>query len=224
MAISSYNLVNNSGDIWMSNGYSREIKYLNLNENNNDGADGGLETFMITPLNTPGAEENKIPLRGRADEDTWQDNNKIKYLGKQSSEDFENVHSNYMFAIANNLGNTDEINKMVLDVELEVVNWSLYKYQRIPVIIYSEGEMNNKSQENRDSQLGEDIQPQAAKDEAGDETKYDGPSQQVKSEFLSGYYLISEIVYKYNKEDGKITQALKLLRREWPIPAKNKDN
>jgi hypothetical protein len=208
----------------MSNGYSREIKYLNLNENNNDGADGGLETFMITPLNTPGAEENKIPLRGRADEDTWQDNNKIKYLGKQSSEDFENVHSNYMFAIANNLGNTDEINKMVLDVELEVVNWSLYKYQRIPVIIYSEGEMNNKSLENRDSQLGEDIQPQAAKDEAGDETKYDGPNQQVKSEFLSGYYLISEIVYKYNKEDGKITQALKLLRREWPIPAKNKDN
>ena len=224
MAISSFNLVNNSGDIWMSNGYSREIKYLNLNENNNDGDNGGLETFMITPLNTPGAEENKIPLRGRADEDTWQDNNKIKYLGKQSSEDFENVHSNYMFAIANNLGNTDEINKMVLDVELEVVNWSLYKYQRIPVIIYSEGEMNNKSQENRDSQLGEDIQPQAAKDEAGDETKYDGPSQQVKSEFLSGYYLISEIVYKYNKEDGKITQALKLLRREWPIPAKNKDN
>ena len=113
---------------------------------------------------------------------------------------------------------------MVLEVELEVVNWSLYKYQRIPVIIYSDGELNNKSQENRDSQLGEDVQPQAAKDEAGDETKYDGPNQQVKSEFLSGYYLISEIVYKYNKEDGKITQALKLLRREWPIPAKNKDN
>jgi hypothetical protein len=224
MAIASYNLVNNSGEIWMSNGYARQIKYLNLNENNNGGQTGGLESFLITPLNTPGSEENRIPLRGRADEDYWEDNNKIKYLGKQASEDFENVHSNYMYAIANNLGNKDEISKMILEVDLEVVNWSLYKYQRIPVIIYNEGEVNSKTLENRDSQLGDDIQPAAAKDEAGDEVKYDGPNQQVKNEFLSGYYVISDITYKYNKEDTKITQSLKLLRREWPIPAKNKDN
>jgi hypothetical protein len=224
LSIASYNLVNNSGDIWQTNGYARQIKYLNLNENNNGGPTGGLESFMITPLNTPGSEENRIPLRGRADEDYWQDNNKIKYLGKQPSEDFENVHSNYMYSIANNLGNNDEINKMILEVELDVVNWSLYKYQRIPVIIYTEGEVNSKSLENRDSQLGDDIQPQAAKDEGGDETKYDGPNQQVRNEFLTGYYVISDIQYKYNKETTKITQALKLLRREWPIPAKNKDN
>jgi hypothetical protein len=129
-----------------------------------------------------------------------------------------------MYSIANNLGNNDEINKMILEVELDVVNWSLYKYQRIPVIIYTEGEVNSKSLENRDSQLGDDIQPQAAKDEGGDETKYDGPNQQVRNEFLTGYYVISDIQYKYNKETTKITQALKLLRREWPIPAKNKDN
>ena len=45
----------------------------------------------------------------------------------------------------------------------------------------------------------------------------------VKNEFLSGYYIISEIKYKYDK-GGPITQSLKLLRREWPIPGRNKDN
>ncbi len=227
MAIATYNLVNNSGAVWTQNGYARDIRYVNLNENNNGGENNGVERFLITPLNTPGSEENRIPLRGRIGDDYWKENNKIKYLGKQDSEGFENMHSNYMYAIGNNYGNMDEITKMIMEVDLEVVNWSLYRWQRVPVLIYTTGEVSNKGLENRDEQLGEAEQPANADSEETDaEGPYsaEGPNQQVKNEFLSGYYVISEIVYTYNKETTKIQQQLKLLRREWPIPAKNKDN
>ena len=228
MHISSYNLCNNSGDIWMSNGYARDLRYLNLTENNAGGVDGGLEKFLITPLNTPGTEGEKIPLRGRIDEEFWRENNKVKYLGKQPSEEFENVHSNYMYAVTSNFGNTQEINKLYMEVDLAVINWSLYRYQRIPVLIYTEGAINNKNLENRDEQLGENEQPENSKDdpevEAEGPTNYDEPNQQIKNEFLSGYYVISDMTYKYSKESGSFTQTLKLLRREWPIPGKLKDN
>lgn len=226
MSISEFNLVNNSGEIWMNNGYARDLRYLNLNENNIGSDQGGLEKFLITPLNTSGTEGEKIPLRGRPDEEYWRENNKIKYLGKQPSEEFGNVHSNYMYALANNFGNTQEISKMIMEVELEVINWSLYRYQRIPVLIYTEGSVPNKSLENRDEQLGENEQPKNIDEEEEQEgpANYDEPNQMVKNEFLSGYYVISEMVYKYNNETGKLTQSLKLLRREWPIPAKAKDN
>jgi hypothetical protein len=227
MSISSYNLVNNSGAVWTQNGYARRVSYVNLNENNNGGENNGIEEFLITPLNTPGTENDRIPLRGRVDEDYWKDNNKVKYLGKQTSEEFQNMHSNYFYAIGNNYGNMDEIEKMVMEIELEVVNWSLYRYQRVPVIIYNTGEVDNKKLADRDERLGEAEQPANAntpEDEAAGEYSAEGPNQQVKNEFLSGYYVISEITYTYNKETSKIQQQLKLLRREWPIPAKNKDN
>ena len=87
--------------------------------------------------------------------------------------------------------------------------------------------VSNKGLENRDEQLGEAEQPQNLpkdeKDAAGDYNTED-PNAEVKNEFLSGYYVISEIVYTYNKDTTKIQQQLKLLRREWPIPAQNEDN
>ena len=226
MSISTYNLINKSGDIWMSNGYARDLRYLNLNENNAGSENGGLEKFLITPLNTSGTEGEKIPLRGRIDEQFWRENNKIKYLGKQPSEEFQNVHSNYMYAIANNFGNTQEIDKMVMEIELEVINWTLYRYQRIPVLIYTQGSVSNADLKNRDEQLGENEQPKNGDEEVEAEgpVEYDKPNQMVKNEFLSGYYVISSMTYKYNKESGKLSQNLRLLRREWPIPGKLKDN
>lgn len=224
MHMTSYNLHNTAGDVWMANGYKREVKYLNLNNNNESGSDGGLEEFFVQPLNTPGSEENRIPLRGRSDDTTWAENNKCKYIGKQPSEEFENVHSNYMYAIANNIGNNDEIEKMFMEVELGSVNWSLYRFQRIPITIYSQQTLTEMDMENRDKQLGENEQPPNNPEvEDGDEqTTYDEPNQLVKNEFLSGWYVIAEISYTYNK-GAEIIQKLKLLRREWPIPTQSAD-
>ena len=222
MEISSYNLHNSSGDVWMNNGYKRKLKYLNLNENNNGGATGGLEEFLVAPLNTPGTDENRIPLRGRSDDPDWEFNNKAKYLGKQPSEEFENVHSNYMYAIASNMGNNDEIEKLYMDVELGACNWSLYRYQRIPVTIYTQSTTVAMDMENRDKQLGENNQPPNNPEGEDEEVVYDEPSTLVKNEFLTGWYVISEITYKYNK-GAQMVQNVKLLRREWPIPTQNAD-
>jgi hypothetical protein len=129
-----------------------------------------------------------------------------------------------MYAIANNIGNNDEIEKMFMEVELGSVNWSLYRFQRIPITIYSQQTLTEMDMENRDKQLGENEQPPNNPEvEDGDEqTTYDEPNQLVKNEFLSGWYVIAEISYTYNK-GAEIIQKLKLLRREWPIPTQSAD-
>ena len=45
----------------------------------------------------------------------------------------------------------------------------------------------------------------------------------IKNEFLSGYYVVSGMKYKWTSP-GPISMEMTLLRREWPIPAKNKNN
>jgi hypothetical protein len=47
------------------------------------------------------------------------------------------------------------------------------------------------------------------------------PRNQTKNEFLSGYYVVGGIRYTYSSP-GPVKQSLTLIRREWPIPAKNK--
>ena len=62
----------------------------------------------------------------------------------------------------------------------------------------------------------------ASKDEPND-SRSEGTGDvqaQVKNEFLSGYYVIADIKYRYREGEG-INQRLTLIRREWPIPAKN---
>ena len=85
------------------------------------------------------------------------------------------------------------IEKMFMEVELGAVNWSLYRYQRIPITIYSQKTLTEMDMENRDKQLGENEQPPNNPEvEDGDEqTTYDEPNQLVKNEFLSGWYVIA---------------------------------
>jgi hypothetical protein len=43
---------------------------------------------------------------------------------------------------------------------------------------------------------------------------------QIKNEFLSGYYVIADMKFTYVTGSG-VKQRLTLIRREWPIPAKH---
>ncbi len=43
---------------------------------------------------------------------------------------------------------------------------------------------------------------------------------QMMDKFISGFYVVENIDYKYDKEDGMITYFT-LLRREWPSRSRN---
>jgi len=120
----------------------------------------------------------------------------------------------------------DEIFKMYMNVNLEEVNYNLYRFQRIPVMIYEQDAQVKNMQKIRDEALGDDQikgSGDAGNTQDTNFLDYTNANAEIKNEFLSGYYVIAEISYIYTK-GKKITQSLKLLRREWPIPAESKNN
>lgn len=214
MFINSYGLINNSGNTWIANGYKRYCQYYDIP------VEEWTENF-VDPLTTEGSESDKILMKGRADETIYENQVKYKYLGKQlgapEGEEGYNVHENFIFAHILNYQNMAEIEKMAMTVELSMCNFNLYRFQRIPIIIYNRKEDIKRLSEHRNEQTGEQDT-----DTENPDSIEDGTSQ-VRNEFLTGYYVISEIEYIYRGNGTPITQKLTCLRREWPIPIENKD-
>jgi hypothetical protein len=110
---------------------------------------------------------------------------------------------------------------MRLVVELAAPNPAIYRYMKVPVAIYNYGEYTKK--------MSDDLA--AAKEESGfddankkkDSEKTTDQKQtntQTLDEFLSGYYIIMGIDYKFDQVGG-FSQVLHLARREWPARIDN---
>jgi len=228
--IESFSTQNRSGDIWKTNGYKRYPQWWQIGED-----ESSFEEVFVDPFTTKGAEKDFILLKGRSDEKTYQDQIKYKWLGKQASiSEGGNVHDNYQYARILNLQNIEEVNKTTIVVILAGINFYIYRYQRLPIIIYNQGNTKKSSQlQERDNDLGEsDENPDKTQSEGWNKASADNnpedkpdvlttPEAQVKNEFLSGYYIVNDIEYTW-ASGGPIKQKLTLIRREWPIPAKNK--
>jgi hypothetical protein len=88
------------------------------------------------------------------------------------------------------------------------------------------GISNKNSNDAKDSVIGklsEFSQNQGNDNQVTDEDGTPEQNQQTKNEFLSGYYVVTGIKYKYDPYDKPMKMELTLSRREWPIPAKLKD-
>lgn len=201
-----YNLVNESTRVALENGYRRKIQFF-------DATDGLLE-FDVESMVSDNLKDNEEALKGRRNSETDEYNTHIKqkFVGMQTS----NVHSNYMYAAINNVQNMVELDKMRLMVELAAPNPAIYRYMKVPVAIYNYGEYTKK--------MTDDLA--AAKQEVGfddanakkESTTTDDQNQkntQTLDEFLSGYYIIMGIDYKFDVTAG-FSQVLHLARREWP--------
>jgi hypothetical protein len=232
--INRYSVENRSGNVWLSNGYKRYGQWLNI------GSENEVQEAFTDPLTTKGAETDYILLKGRkSDGDFYNTMSKSIWLGKQAPYlEKGNVHDNYTFSKIHNHQNLEEITKTTLEVELSGMNFYIYKYMRIPVAIYESG--NPKNQEllkGRNEALGEDNKnSEAAKNtplgkiaamdmQPTDEDGTPKQTDQVKNELLSGYYVVTGIRFNYAPDDSPsmLKMCLTLSRREWPIPAKNKD-
>lgn len=213
--IEKHNLVNNSTKIALENGYKRKMQYFD-----HANTDLNLVEFDVESLVSDNIKDNEEPLKGRrnSEVDEYSTHIKQKYMGIQS----DATHINYNFAAMNNIQNMVELDKMYLEVELKTLNPALYRYMKVPVSIYNYAEdaidktlhVNEKAKE-----AGFDVQA----DENGTDEERDKAVRKetfTLDEFLSGYYVIMGIKYKYNDDDG-YTQTLKLARREWPARLNN---
>ena len=211
--ISSYNLVNNSGALAKKNGYKRKMIYWE-----NDSV--GVVAHELEPLASDNMKDIDEPLKGRRDEDRYTKEVKSKYVGRLpiQSDDTPNVHLNYSYSAISNKQNLDEMNKMKLELTLKTFNPGIHLWQKIPVQIMKSGFTQISSQQGINE----------AKDEKGFETDQEVEAEnvndlnadQVKDEFLTGYYIIGGIKYIYSQSTG-LTQKLTMLRREWPSRINN---
>ena len=144
---------------------------------------------------------------------------KYKYLGRQSSVENEgNSHLNYQYARISNYQNLQDINKLTLIVELQSANMALYKFQKIPIIIYETDKKRQDIQEGREKNAADAGYQRENQDklEKGDNKTNNSNAPKV-NKYLTGVYVIGNIEYTYNSNDQAIAQKLTLIRREWPL-------
>lgn len=210
--ILKFNLNNKSGSKVKKNGYKRTLQFF---ENDSE---EGLVSFDIEPLSSNQMKDIEEPLKGRRDEERYKKEVKFKYMGRKNTDpDTSNTHLNYTFAEIHNRQNLEELDKLSLTVELPAFNPSLHRFQKVPIAIYN----------GTDSQVQADALLKESKDEKGFETQPATDDSDKLSDgsaidsFLSGFYVIGSIIYRYSSKTKKISQELNLLRREWPSRSNN---
>lgn len=212
--IEEYKLVNNSNSISLENGYERNVQYY---DNNNPG-DKLLE-FNIQALSSENMNELEEPLKGRRGDNGYKEQVKFKYMGRMNAgeDGLGNVHPNQLYTVLANVQNNAELNKMKLNITLQEFNPTIYKFQKIPVLIYTYDQTKieaAKALKNVKKEKGFEEDPIGGVNSNEETTNEEDPNQMLDT-FLSGYYVIENINYNYSIEDGML-QEVTLLRREWP--------
>ena len=121
------NFENNSTSLALKEGYKTQTKYY----------DKTKKMFLIFDVDSTTSDESKsLILKGaKGDKESFDNNITTTYAGKI---DTDNVHKNYNYAITQNKINIDNLNKIVLTVEVPNLNFSLYLYQKIKVVIVNQ--------------------------------------------------------------------------------------
>ena len=218
--VESNRIINNANEISTVAGYAREVMIYDNN------GDTKKQEFRIEALGGKDLKELEEPLRGNRNDSRYKEQIKYKYIGRQEAgeDGLGNVHPNAAFSQLHNKQNEMETQKMKLEVILNSFNPSLYKYQKIPVLMYI---TNPQAIEQNERIKGDKKELGMDKDEPfnlGEDTEdiqqagKRSPTQALDT-FLSGYYLIEDIVYRTT--NGETKQVVTLLRREWPTRTEN---
>jgi hypothetical protein len=209
--IEKYRILNQSNTINDIHGHFRDIQIYD------DNAEERLDEFRVEALSTnpENLKDLQEPLKGNRDSEEYLDLVKRKYMGRQDvgEDGLGNVHPNFIFSQLHNRRNFDETQKIKLEVTLSTFNASLYRYMKIPVLMYHIDRQNVLEAVN----LKESKEEAGFKDSAIDNGKSTEPEpEQVLDQFLSGYYIIESIDIIYKDSIGNYSQKVVLTRREWP--------
>lgn len=124
MYFSRYKSYNNSTKISLESGYKNIIKFY----------DEKQKDFLIFNIDSLTSQNpDSIILKGSPQDNKFYNlNTNSYYLGKFDS---DNVHKNYNFAYAHNDKNLFDLEKVVLEIEIDAPNYTIYKYQKIKIFI-----------------------------------------------------------------------------------------
>lgn len=222
--ITSHNLINNSTRIALENGYKRRVQYFDINKNMVD-AEDTLNEFDVESLVSANIKDHEEPLKGRRNSDTdeYATHIKHKYVGLQDSTPGDgNVHMNWHYSAINNIQNLVELDKMKLVVELATPNPAIYRYLKVPVAMFTfskggVGVAEQMAESAQEKGFGESNPGTNSSTDVSDENATQ--NEYIQDPFLSGFYVVMGIEYKYN--GGTITQVLHLARKEWPARLNN---
>ena len=216
--IERHELINNSSKISLMNGQSRNVQ---IYDNNSDKGER-FQEFTVEPLATEELSELDEPLTGNRKDERYKDQVKYKYMGRQNAGDdgLGNTHGNAVFTKLHRKQNEAQVNKMKLKVSLSGFNSAIYKFCKIPVLMYHYvGEMIEAEQ------MADHFREEAGLKErpfgAGKpELDPNERMTQMMDKFLSGFYIVENIDYRYDNIDGIKTEVT-LMRREWPSRSRN---
>ncbi len=215
--VDRYELINNSSQVSLAAGYARNIQVY---DNNSDKGER-LQEFKVEALVTEDLPDIEAPLKGNEKDNRYETQVKHKYMGRQNAgeDGLGNTHPNAAFSKLHNMQNQLEIEKMKVKVTLSSFNPSIYKFQKIPVIMYHYDGVRVEASKQGDykrEEAGFSDQPfDAGKAEDAND------AQQVMDRFISGHYIIENIDYVINEPGGGLKQVVTLIRREWPTRIKN---
>ena len=167
------------------------------------------------PLTTPGSENTQVLLKGRPNENIYLQQVESKWMGVQYGKDGENCHANYNVARITNFQNNVHLDKMLLIVNLENVNFNLRRMQPIPVVIVIKKDFTRKVI-NDPTQSGGSANSTEPNRESVDPSITAEKTPFTIDHTISGNYVIKDIIYRYI--DGEFKQECVLQRREWPVP------
>ena len=213
--IEEHQVVNNSQKISLTAGSARSIQ---LYDNNSDAGER-FQEFKIEPLQTEELLDSEMPLKGNPKDERYKDQVKFKYMGRQNAGDdgLGNTHKNSIYTKLHNKQNELELEKMKLVVKVPGFNPSIYKFMKIPVLMYHYDAVKMEAEKTADRFREEgglkDLPLGVEKSKEGSDDK---DFSQMLDKFLSGYYIIENIDYQYTNDRGIQTQ-MTLIRREWPV-------
>ena len=133
----TYKIINNSTQLSLQEGYRTQTKFYD--ELNKD--------FLIFNIDsiTDNADSKIIMKASPQDEVFYNQNTNLIYTGKL---DVDNMHNNYLYALVQNDRNLIELEKIGLEIEMGNPNFSLYKYQKVYILISNQAPTPAMSQNN----------------------------------------------------------------------------
>ena len=218
MFIKEHKLKNNSNRVSQENGYTRNIMYYDDNN-----PDVKLTELTVAAQVSENLADIDEPLRGRRGETEFEEQVKFKYMGRHNTgeDGLGNVHANALFSELNNYQNNAELDKMKVIIKLESFNPSLYKYQKVPLLIYNyEREVVEIAKELKTAKESKGLNESPIAGANDNPITNEETPDQMLDTFLSGHYVIENINIIYDIEEG-LTQHVTLLRREWPTRISN---
>jgi hypothetical protein len=207
--INHYSLINNSAAINLTHGYKRFARYYDAYIQED-------QSIYVDPMTTEGAENDKILLKGRPNEDFYLSEVETKWMGVQYGENGENSHEKLNYSKIHNFQNLIHLKKVGLKVSLAGINVNLRRMQTVPVVIvikkdYTRKRINEPIDESDQSSIPNEDEPDRTKSALSFE---ETPITVDKT--ISGSYVIHDMTIIY--EQGNFRQECTLYRREWPTP------